>query len=176
MGGEPPSWLERRMTRPSTPSRSSGTSPSAILYLHAMNDFLAHRLLQVHQQRRINEVNPTRVFSLVNGVPGCGKSSEICRVATKKDLIAVVSTGKCANTSIIDTTTNSAIGEPLRSWDQWPAVITGATGPTAINFDVTIPDTLRPSCNKAGKCVMQWYWYAVENEQTYESCVDFVSA
>lgn len=71
----------------------NGTSPSAILYLEAMNDYLAHRLLQVHQQRKINEVGPARVFSLVSGVPGCGKSSEICRVATEKDVIAVVSTG-----------------------------------------------------------------------------------
>jgi len=33
------------------------------------------------------------IFHLVNGVSGCGNSSEICSVATEKDLIAVVSTG-----------------------------------------------------------------------------------
>ncbi len=69
------------------------TKSTMILYLDAMNDYLSHRLLQVHQQRTITEVDPTRKFTLVNGVPGCGKSSEICRVATPQDLIAVVSTG-----------------------------------------------------------------------------------
>ncbi|KIY63888.1 hypothetical protein CYLTODRAFT_470119 [Cylindrobasidium torrendii FP15055 ss-10] len=81
-----------------------------------------------------------------------------------------------ANLSIIDTASNSAI-ESLYVWDvyanssvgpsQWPADETA--------FEVTIPD-VGTQCAEAGACAMQWYWYATENSQTYESCVDFVIA
>jgi hypothetical protein len=42
-----------------------------------------------------------------------------------------------------------------------------------VDYNVTIPDTLPSTCSKAGNCVIQWYWYASGNEQTYESCHDF---
>lgn len=45
-----------------------------------------------------------------------------------------------------------------------------------VNFNVTIPDTLGSSCDEAGKCVIQWYWYASEGDQTYISCVDFFTS
>jgi hypothetical protein len=40
-------------------------------------------------------------------------------------------------------------------------------------FSVTIPEDLE-GCTEAGACAIQWYWYAYSNDQTYESCVDFV--
>lgn len=43
-----------------------------------------------------------------------------------------------------------------------------------VDFTVTIPEGLESKCSKGGACAIQWYWYAEKNEQTYESCVDFV--
>ncbi|KAL4930331.1 uncharacterized protein BDV17DRAFT_289940 [Aspergillus undulatus] len=77
-----------------------------------------------------------------------------------------------ANVSVVDTATNEIIGEPLRSWDDWPNHLSGPPRDD-IDYNVTIPDTLGSSCSEAGNCVIQWYWYASGNEQTYESCNDF---
>jgi len=41
------------------------------------------------------------------------------------------------------------------------------------DFQVQIPSDLDSKCDTAGKCAIQWWWYAF-NVQTYESCVDFV--
>ena len=76
------------------------------------------------------------------------------------------------NTSIIDTTANKIIGSPLRSWNDWPNS-TATTPRSDIDFNVTIPSTLGTTCSSAGKCVIQFYWYASGNKQTYESCIDF---
>ena len=46
---------------------------------------------------------------------------------------------------------------------------------TTGEFSVTIPEDLE-GCTTAGECTLQWFWYATENDQTYESCVDFVVA
>lgn len=43
-----------------------------------------------------------------------------------------------------------------------------------VDFNVTIPESLASTCTEGGKCAIQWFWYAVGNTQTYESCVDFV--
>lgn len=43
------------------------------------------------------------------------------------------------------------------------------------NFDIKIPTNLGTRCDTAGKCAIQWWWYAY-NKQTYESCVDFIIA
>lgn len=43
----------------------------------------------------------------------------------------------------------------------------------SVDFNVTVPSTLGAACSTGGKCAIQWYWYAIKNEQTYESCVDF---
>ncbi|KAL5341888.1 hypothetical protein BJX70DRAFT_395255 [Aspergillus crustosus] len=77
-----------------------------------------------------------------------------------------------ANVSIVDTVINEVIGEPLRSWDDWPNHLSGPPRDD-IDYNVTIPATLPSSCSEAGNCVIQWYWYASGNEQTYESCHDF---
>ncbi|KAL4876877.1 hypothetical protein BJY04DRAFT_222551 [Aspergillus karnatakaensis] len=74
--------------------------------------------------------------------------------------------------SIVDTATNSIIGDPLRPWDDWPNHLSGPPRDD-IDYNVTIPDSLGTQCSSAGSCVIQWYWYASGNEQTYECCNDF---
>jgi len=54
--------------------------------------------------------------------------------------------------------------------------ITNYDTKSTVNFNVTIPSTLGDKCGTAGKCAIQWYWYATKNKQTYESCVDFYIA
>ncbi|KAI1847532.1 hypothetical protein JX265_000783 [Neoarthrinium moseri] len=74
-----------------------------------------------------------------------------------------------ANMSAVDLGTNTLIGDALKTWDEWP--ISGSN--EDIDFNVTIPDSLRTPCNEPGKCVLQWYWWSNSNKQTYESCLDF---
>ncbi|KFA52333.1 hypothetical protein S40293_00645 [Stachybotrys chartarum IBT 40293] len=80
-----------------------------------------------------------------------------------------------ANVSVVDPVNNVVIGEPLKTWAAWPV---NNPGPDRddINFNVTIPDTLGSVCTEGGNCVIQWYWYATGNRQTYESCIDFIVA
>ncbi|KAK7955615.1 uncharacterized protein PG986_004837 [Apiospora aurea] len=77
-----------------------------------------------------------------------------------------------ANVSVVDLATNQVIGEPLRSWADWPDSTSGPPR-NDIDFNITLPDSLRSACDVAGKCAIQWYWWASKNRQTYESCVDF---
>ncbi|KAI9162831.1 hypothetical protein HJFPF1_04424 [Paramyrothecium foliicola] len=72
-----------------------------------------------------------------------------------------------ANVSVVDTTTNAVIGEPLKTWAEWP--MSGLEPQDDTEFNITIPDGLESSCNVAGKCVIQWYWYAIKNVQTNEA-------
>jgi predicted carbohydrate-binding protein with CBM5 and CBM33 domain len=77
-----------------------------------------------------------------------------------------------ANVSVVDTSSNSVIGNPLISWDVYASTATGVTSDET-SFSVTIPEDLGSQCATAGDCVLQWYWYAESIDQTYESCVDF---
>ncbi|KAF9890391.1 hypothetical protein FE257_006059 [Aspergillus nanangensis] len=77
-----------------------------------------------------------------------------------------------ANVSVVDTASNSVIGSPLKSWDDYASTATGVTEEET-NFSITIPDGLGNQCSEAGACVLQWYWFAESIDQTYESCVDF---
>lgn len=53
-------------------------------------------------------------------------------------------------------------------------IIWTRTDKTVVDFNVTIPEGLETACGEAGNCVLQWYWYASGNKQTYESCLDFI--
>ncbi|EAW07391.1 lytic polysaccharide monooxygenase [Aspergillus clavatus NRRL 1] len=77
-----------------------------------------------------------------------------------------------ANVSVVDTTTNTVIGETLKSWTNYASTATGVSADET-NFSVTIPDNLGGKCSEAGACVLQWYWFAESIDQTYESCIDF---
>ncbi|KLU88284.1 hypothetical protein MAPG_07271 [Magnaporthiopsis poae ATCC 64411] len=77
-----------------------------------------------------------------------------------------------ANVSVVDTTTNKIIGEPLRVWREGyadPAKFPNMLG-DQVNFNVTVPD-LGSKCTVAGVCVVQWHWFG--QGQTYQSCIDF---
>ncbi|KKY21290.1 putative chitin binding [Diplodia seriata] len=77
-----------------------------------------------------------------------------------------------ANVSIVDTASNSVIGSALKSWDVYASTSTGVKD-TDTSFSITMPSDLGDQCSTAGDCVIQWYWFAEDIDQTYESCVDF---
>lgn len=77
-----------------------------------------------------------------------------------------------ANVSVVDTASNTVIGDPLIYWSVYASVATGVTA-NETSFSVTMPDNLGSQCATAGDCVLQWYWYAESIDQTYESCIDF---
>jgi hypothetical protein len=104
------------------------------------------------------------------------------------------------NISVVDTVANQLIGTPLKVWDDFlssdpdvpddermytsnqpqnsfpypsPPVLKAPPRHHPGDFSVTIPDDLPADCGQGGNCVLQWYWYATGNEQTYISCLDF---
>ncbi|KAF3397912.1 hypothetical protein F1880_006243 [Penicillium rolfsii] len=77
-----------------------------------------------------------------------------------------------ANVSVVDTASNTVIGDPLIYWSVYASTATGVTA-NETSFSVTMPDNLGSKCATAGDCVLQWYWYAESIDQTYESCIDF---
>ncbi|KPM38181.1 hypothetical protein AK830_g8380 [Neonectria ditissima] len=87
-----------------------------------------------------------------------------------KVTIAAPHTGY-ANVSVVKTSTNSVIGEPLIEFTNYASNAGVAANNSA--FSVTIPDDLGSDCTTAGDCVLQWFWDAPDIDQTYESCVDF---
>lgn len=76
-----------------------------------------------------------------------------------------------ANVSIVKTSSNSMIGEPLIEFSNYASNNGVDANNTA--FSVTLPGSLGDDCTTAGDCVLQWYWDAPDIDQTYESCVDF---
>ncbi|KAL2151764.1 hypothetical protein VTH82DRAFT_6862 [Thermothelomyces myriococcoides] len=76
-----------------------------------------------------------------------------------------------ANVSVVKTSTNTIIGEPLIEFENYASNNGVAANNTA--FSVTLPSDLGGSCTTAGDCVLQWFWDAPDIDQTYESCVDF---
>lgn len=77
-----------------------------------------------------------------------------------------------ANVSVVDTASNSVIGKPLKSWDEYASTASGVKDDQT-SFSITMPNDLGDKCTEAGACVLQWYWFAESIDQTYESCVDF---
>ncbi|KAM0427597.1 hypothetical protein ACHAPT_007558 [Fusarium lateritium] len=77
-----------------------------------------------------------------------------------------------ANVSVVKTSSNSVIGEPLIEFSNYASNAGVDANNTA--FSVTLPDSLGGECTTAGDCVLQWFWDAPDIDQTYESCVDFV--
>ncbi|KAF4456068.1 hypothetical protein F53441_1789 [Fusarium austroafricanum] len=77
-----------------------------------------------------------------------------------------------ANVSVVKTSSDKMIGEPLIEFENYAANAGLNKNNTA--FSVTLPKSLDGECTKAGDCVLQWFWDAPDINQTYESCVDFV--
>jgi hypothetical protein len=79
------------------------------------------------------------------------------------------------NTSIVDTATNTVIGQPLISFASYADEKLAELPANNTNFSVTMPTNLTGNkCAVAGECVLQWFWFGTNAKQTYESCVDFV--
>ncbi|KAK6194157.1 hypothetical protein LQW54_011730 [Pestalotiopsis sp. IQ-011] len=76
-----------------------------------------------------------------------------------------------ANVSIVDTSSNTVIGDTLAYWSVF-ASNSQATSANETSFSITIPD-LGGKCTTGGECVIQHYWDSESAGQTYESCVDF---
>lgn len=78
-----------------------------------------------------------------------------------------------ANVSIVNTATNSIIGDQLLYYsdfgDNSKSIPANET-----SFSITIPSDIGDTCSTAGACVVQHFWNAASIDQTYESCVDFV--
>ncbi|KAF1841244.1 uncharacterized protein K460DRAFT_371252 [Cucurbitaria berberidis CBS 394.84] len=78
-----------------------------------------------------------------------------------------------ANVSIVKVSSDTVIGQPLISWDQYALTSSPLSQhPDWTSFDIKMPD-VSSECAKAGDCVIQWYWDAPKISQTYESCIDF---
>ncbi|PGH26405.1 hypothetical protein AJ80_01903 [Polytolypa hystricis UAMH7299] len=77
-----------------------------------------------------------------------------------------------ANVSVVDTATNTVVGDFLKLWEDGYADPEDSPDfpEDQTNFSVTIPE-LDGKCTQAGECVIQWYWFG--QGQTYESCIDF---
>ncbi|KIY51687.1 hypothetical protein FISHEDRAFT_9647, partial [Fistulina hepatica ATCC 64428] len=76
-----------------------------------------------------------------------------------------------ANVSVVDTASNSILGGELISFTNYASTSTGVA-PNNTAFSVTMPD-VSDTCTTAGACVLQWYWFSEEVDQTYEDCIDF---
>jgi len=83
-----------------------------------------------------------------------------------------------ANVSIVDTKTNTVVGDFLKAWAKGyaPGKRESDVPADQKEFSVTIPSGLETKCATAGDCVLQWWWYGNGAKQTYESCVDFTIA
>lgn len=79
-----------------------------------------------------------------------------------------------ANVSVVKTSTNTMIGNPLIEFQNYASNAGMAANNTA--FSVTLPASLGGDCTTAGDCVLQWFWDAPDIDQTYEACADFVVA
>lgn len=78
------------------------------------------------------------------------------------------------NVSIVNTSSNAAVGGPLLSFDVYADESLAALPPNNTDFSVTMPNVTAGACAAAGECVLQWFWFGTNAKQTYESCVDFV--
>ncbi|KAF2845487.1 hypothetical protein T440DRAFT_265548 [Plenodomus tracheiphilus IPT5] len=78
-----------------------------------------------------------------------------------------------ANVSIVKVSSDTVIGSPLISWDEYALTSSPMSAhPDWTSFDITMPD-VSSECANAGDCVIQWFWDAPKISQTYEACIDF---
>jgi hypothetical protein len=83
--------------------------------------------------------------------------------------------GPC-NVSVVDTATNTVIGDPLIEFASYADETLARLPANNTAFSVTIPSLAAGQCTVEGECVLQWFWFGTGAQQTYESCVDFVLA
>ena len=62
--------------------------------------------------------------------------------------------------SIVQTSTNKVIGEPLIVFDTYADEKAAVLPKNNTDFDVTIPTNLgKADCSTPGDCVLQWFWF-----------------
>lgn len=82
--------------------------------------------------------------------------------------------GPC-NVSIVDTSTNTMVGQPLLVFDSYADENLAQLPLNNTQFSVTMPQNLAAGqCTQPGECTLQWFWFGTNAQQTYENCVDFV--
>ncbi|KAF2179486.1 hypothetical protein K469DRAFT_674017 [Zopfia rhizophila CBS 207.26] len=81
--------------------------------------------------------------------------------------------GPC-NVSIVDTATNTVVGDPLIEFASYADENLAVLPANNTQFSVQMPADLGGKCTVEGECVMQWFWFGTNAQQTYEDCVDFV--
>jgi hypothetical protein len=82
--------------------------------------------------------------------------------------------GGPANVSIVKTSSNTVIGNPLIFFDDYGNRDLPALPPNNTDFAVTMPTDLADTdCRVAGDCALQWFWSTIDN-QTYVGCSDFI--
>lgn len=127
----------------------------------------------------------------IENIPAVGCDKFLCKGAQFEDNEANVQTFQAgdvvqfeaqlpiphegpANVSIIDTKTNTAVGLPLLEFDSYADENLAQLPANNTQFSVTIPEDIGTQCSVAGDCVLQWFWFGTNAQQTYENCVDFV--
>lgn len=83
--------------------------------------------------------------------------------------------GPC-NVSIVDTATNTLVGQPLIEFDSYADENLAQLPANNTAFSVTMPQLAAGQCTQPGECTLQWFWFGTNAQQTYEDCVDFVMA
>jgi len=81
-------------------------------------EFLDFKLHLAHKVSGVTQVEPRRRFKLVEGVPGCGKTSEIIRVTSRGDLAAAASRAATAeiNERLVKAGKTYAVARTVGSW------------------------------------------------------------
>ncbi|KAI5782376.1 hypothetical protein DFH27DRAFT_488011 [Peziza echinospora] len=74
-----------------------------------------------------------------------------------------------ANLSVVDTTLNAPIGEPLKVFE----VFGEGKDEAELKWSFEMADTGK-ACSEAGRCVLQFWWHSEQASQTYSSCIDFL--
>lgn len=134
--------------------------------------------IQGLRQQAKADFDPTKCrLELCKGIPFAdAKPGDVQKFSPGQTVPIKVNIGAphtgIANVSVVDTATNSIIGQPLIEFQNYASTKTGVAKNNT-DFSVTMPNTLPSTCGTAGACVLQWWWDSDEAKQTYMSCVDF---
>ena len=78
------------------------------------------------------------------------------------------------NVSIVDTATDTAVGQPLIFYDIYADESLPQLPRNNTDFSATMPSIPAGVCTTPGACTLQWAWTGIKARQSYQSSVDFV--
>ncbi|TLS30637.1 hypothetical protein PpBr36_02503 [Pyricularia pennisetigena] len=167
-----------RVTSP--PAREAGSAFGQACGQQMLSIESSDRLgnIQGLRQQAKADFDPTKCrLELCKGIPFAdAKSGDVQKFSAGQTVPIKVQIGAphtgIANVSVVDTSTNSIIGQPLIEFQNYASTKSGVAKNNT-DFSVTMPDTLPSACGTAGACVLQWWWDSDEAKQTYMSCIDF---